>query len=50
MDNKGLQSEAFHKDMAECIRGINRKFGLKIKCGLVTLGDDSLVIELESEE
>ena len=50
MENSGLHSEAFHKDMEECIRAINKKFGMNIKCGLVTLGEDTLMIQLETED
>jgi len=50
MENTGLYSDAFHRDMEECIRGINHKYGLKIKCGQVTLGEESVMIQLETED
>lgn len=49
MEKKGLQSEEFHKDMEAAIRNINEKFQLNIRCGKVTLGDHSLVIQLDTE-
>lgn len=49
MEHSGLQSEAFHKDMEDAIRNINEKFHLNIRCGMVTLGDHSLVIQVDTD-
>lgn len=48
MEHFILQSEAFHKDMDAAIKNINVKFQLNIKYGLVTLGEQSLVIQVDT--